>query len=317
MAIAKENVVVTTATTGAQTLDMGKDPLHTTTLMAVSGTYGTLTYTWQGSVDGTNFENIYCIDMSAGTPITGGTTIAPSDNTSALFKFDTAGLIAIRMNILGLVTVTTLTVTPYNFSSVGTPITYSNQTGGTFSGAQTFGGGITMSDATNLAVGTTTGTKIGTATAQKIAFWNATPIVQPANTVDYVTMLTNLGLRATGGTAAATFPGALSCAALTATSVAATGTVALTDNMTITDAKNIILNATTGTIIGTATTQKLSFYNATPITQPAANSDTTTGAAGSTTNVFLNTTFTGAGGTAAFTVGGVVTKLKALGLLAP
>lgn len=35
-------------------------------------------------------------------------------------------------------------------------------------------------DATNLAVGTTTGTKIGTATTQKLGFWNVTPVVQPA-----------------------------------------------------------------------------------------------------------------------------------------
>lgn len=94
------------------------------------------------------------------------------------------------------------------------------------------------------------------------------------------------------------------------------GTLTIGANTTISDAKNIILNATTGSKIGTATTQKLGFFNATPIVQPAANTDTSTGAAGSTTSVFLNTTFTGSGGTAAYTVGGVVTALKALGLLA-
>lgn len=40
-------------------------------------------------------------------------------------------------------------------------------------------GTLTASEASNLAFGTTTGTKIGTATSQKIGFWNATPIVQP------------------------------------------------------------------------------------------------------------------------------------------
>jgi hypothetical protein len=34
----------------------------------------------------------------------------------------------------------------------------------------------------NLILGTTTGTKIGTATTQKLAFYNATPIVQPTAT---------------------------------------------------------------------------------------------------------------------------------------
>jgi len=40
-------------------------------------------------------------------------------------------------------------------------------------------------------------------------------------------------------------------------------------NLTFADAKNIILNATTGSKIGTATTQKLGFWNATPVVRPA------------------------------------------------
>lgn len=40
--------------------------------------------------------------------------------------------------------------------------------------------GYTLTDATNIVVGTTTGTKIGTATTQKLGFWNATPVVRPA-----------------------------------------------------------------------------------------------------------------------------------------
>lgn len=37
---------------------------------------------------------------------------------------------------------------------------------------------MTLVDAVNIAVGTTTGTKIGTATSQKLGFFNATPVVQ-------------------------------------------------------------------------------------------------------------------------------------------
>lgn len=40
---------------------------------------------------------------------------------------------------------------------------------------------LLFADAKNMAFNTTTGTKIGTATGQKLAFWNATPIIQPAN----------------------------------------------------------------------------------------------------------------------------------------
>lgn len=47
---------------------------------------------------------------------------------------------------------------------------------------------ITLIDAMTIAVGTTTGTKIGTATSQKIGFWNATPIVQPTTAVAAATV---------------------------------------------------------------------------------------------------------------------------------
>jgi hypothetical protein len=57
---------------------------------------------------------------------------------------------------------------------------------------------ITVSDGGNVALGTTTGTKIGTATTQKLGFYNATPVVQPAavadatTAVDVITQLNDL-----------------------------------------------------------------------------------------------------------------------------
>jgi hypothetical protein len=39
---------------------------------------------------------------------------------------------------------------------------------------------LTFADAVDMAFNTTTGTKIGTAATQKLGFWNATPVVQPA-----------------------------------------------------------------------------------------------------------------------------------------
>lgn len=57
----------------------------------------------------------------------------------------------------------------------------------------------TVSDGWDLSVGSTNGTKIATATTQKLGFFNTTPIVQPANTVEITTVLSSLGLRATGG----------------------------------------------------------------------------------------------------------------------
>jgi hypothetical protein len=52
--------------------------------------------------------------------------------------------------------------------------------------------GATIADANNIVFGTSTGTKIGTATIQKLGFYNATPIVQPTGSVK--TALSNLGL---------------------------------------------------------------------------------------------------------------------------
>jgi len=48
--------------------------------------------------------------------------------------------------------------------------------------------GGTLADGANVIVGSTTGTKIGTATTQKLGFWNSTPIVKPtAYTQAYAT----------------------------------------------------------------------------------------------------------------------------------
>lgn len=43
--------------------------------------------------------------------------------------------------------------------------------------------GITISDGKNIVLNTTTGTKIGTGTTQKLALWNKTPIVQPTTAI--------------------------------------------------------------------------------------------------------------------------------------
>ena len=45
-------------------------------------------------------------------------------------------------------------------------------------------GGDLACDALDLSTDTTTGTKIGTGTTQKLAFWNATPVVQPGHIAD-------------------------------------------------------------------------------------------------------------------------------------
>jgi len=51
----------------------------------------------------------------------------------------------------------------------------------TLDGAQTFKVDVTMADGVDMIVNATTGTVIATAVTQKLAFWGATPVVQPAD----------------------------------------------------------------------------------------------------------------------------------------
>lgn len=54
------------------------------------------------------------------------------------------------------------------------------------------GGNLNMADPANIVIGTSTGTKIATASSQKLGFFGVSPIIQPSG--DIVTALGNLGL---------------------------------------------------------------------------------------------------------------------------
>lgn len=83
-----------------------------------------------------------------------------------------------------------------------------------------------------------------------------------------------------------------------------------TTHIRMSDAKNIVLNATTGTKIGTATTQKLGLWNATPIVQPTTAIAASTFAANTSGIVDDTATFDG------YTLGQVVKALRNMGALA-
>jgi len=61
-------------------------------------------------------------------------------------------------------------------------------------------GTITFADGKNLATGTTTGMKIGTATNQLLGFFNATPVVQPTTTLQAAVPTTAVTTAATSTT---------------------------------------------------------------------------------------------------------------------
>jgi hypothetical protein len=54
-------------------------------------------------------------------------------------------------------------------------------------------GGLLVVDANDFELGTTTGTKIGTATTQKLSFWNKSPVVQPTTAISAATFVANSG----------------------------------------------------------------------------------------------------------------------------
>ena len=72
-----------------------------------------------------------------------------------------------------------------------------------------------------------------------------------------------------------------------------------------------------GTQLGQSASDLVGFWGATPVAQPASpTGNTHTPAAGSTTAVFVNTTFDGSTGSTAYTIGDIVKALKSIGVLA-
>jgi hypothetical protein len=80
------------------------------------------------------------------------------------------------------------------------------------------------------------------------------------------------------------------------------------------DGRNIFVGRGTGTKIGSETGQKLGFFSATPVIQPATTGQLAGHSAVGGNNVSHQDTFTGGSGTA-FTLGDIVKHLKDLGLL--
>lgn len=90
-----------------------------------------------------------------------------------------------------------------------------------------------------------------------------------------------------------------------------------------TAAKQLSDGNSQGTVLGqtgvmpSGTADKIAFFGATPVVQPASpTGNVHTPTAGTTTSVFVNTTFDGSIGTTAYTIGDLVIALKNLGLIA-
>lgn len=116
---------------------------------------------------------------------------------------------------------------------------------------------MTISDGGNIICATSTGTQIGTASTQKIGLLGATPVARQGNTTDLKDLLVTFGFLTDSGATPLNLDGGTLTAA----------DIALTNDMTVTDAGNIICATSTGTQIATASNQKLGFFGTTPVTQ--------------------------------------------------
>ena len=162
--------------------------------LVVTANTGVIT---SGTWNGTALTDAYVSDTLTSSLFVGsGSTTTAVDLATA----EVAGTLPVNRGGTGAATLTGLLLG--NGTSAFTGVTTSSGISGalsdeTGSGSLVFAtnptlSGATFANGTNIVLNTTTGTKIGTATNQKLGFYNATPIVQPTGNI--ITALSNLGL---------------------------------------------------------------------------------------------------------------------------
>lgn len=184
---------------GANAIFVWDDTMNATRLALLSGiSYdsGTNTLTVTGGVPTTITVANEATDTSCfiGFFTAASGDLGPKTNANLTFNSNT-GVLTLGQTASASITGNAGTATALqNARTIGgvsfdgtANITVASATGG----FAISGGNLTI-DARNISTDTTTGTKIGTATNQKLGFFNATPIVQPSG--DIATALQNLGL---------------------------------------------------------------------------------------------------------------------------
>lgn len=96
----------------------------------------------------------------------------------------------------------------------------------------------------------------------------------------------------------------------------ANGSITLDATLNLGPARNFVYDSATGTKHGTATNEKIGFWNATPIIQPSSTGETAGFTAGAGTPVMDASTFTGNVGSTAYRISDIVKALKSAGLMA-
>ena len=327
----------------ALTLTSGPVP-DNRALVSVSGTYGTAVFKLQGTPDGSNWYDLAAQNVS--TLSWNTSSLTPTDNSNTAYAVDVTGCSQVRLSLSSLAS-GTLAVhiatayapfspnqTPSNAGSTIGSLTTNDITAGDSSlgitgvaGSGTGNGGVVAVVGGTSGSGATgnggavsyTGGAASSTNGNGGAASLVGGVATGTGTGGAVTITSGASAGASGTVGAVTIDaGSAAGGTGAAVSIAPTNATGVSIGKTITlaDAVNIVTNATTGTKIGTATTQKIGFWNATPVVQQATTGTLTGFTAGSGTAVNDDSTFTGNSGTAAYTIGDIVLALKNLGILA-
>lgn len=167
--------------------------------VSVSYSTGALTQAVSGLVVGA----VYCLTFTVSSYVFGSVTPSLPGMSLTFNKREENGT-AVRELFIATATSDTLTFTAASsFAGTLDTVSLKQVTGGDFAvaGASYLTGALNLLEASNIVVGTSTGTKIGTATSQKLGFFNATPVVQQTG-----------GVATAGGTYTATEQGMIQTA---------------------------------------------------------------------------------------------------------
>ena len=171
-------------------------PDATGTVALVAGSNGQLTYNSSGAQAGLTSASIGSTD-EINISLAGAASTPPVSFTGSWFTGGTATTTKPQV----LIEPTGTTSTAWSTSGTGLGVNAASGFSGNLADLQLNGTSewslspttFTIADANDIAVGTTTGTKIGTATSQKLAFWDKTPVVQPTTGISEAAFVVNSG----------------------------------------------------------------------------------------------------------------------------
>lgn len=159
----------TTFTATGATSTLSKNANETVSTITISGTYATVSFTVEGTYDGTNWEQVLVVSNKTGAVVTGGTSISPTDDTKVSWNVaNSVNLVGLRLNVSAIAS-GTVTVKQFSNQPVSpVPYVVVTQAAGAFTnitasgtlavtGASTLGTSVTLNGAVPLIMSGTTG----------------------------------------------------------------------------------------------------------------------------------------------------------------